>query len=127
MSSSYLGISHILGDLDLKTFVVQYEVLKYEHTVSKFQLRLRIEFTDQTVLYTNEYLGADTRKYAFQWQTAGNTWLVHWDNAPHFPELATFPHHKHDYRSGSEVVTESTDISLNDVLIYIYRQLKNTL
>ena len=51
------------------------------------------------------------------------TWLMRWDNASHFPELASFPHHKHDYRSGSEIVEDSFNISLSEVLDCIQSQL----
>ncbi|WP_461114641.1 toxin-antitoxin system TumE family protein [Spirosoma jeollabukense] len=81
--------------------------------------------TDKSILFTNEYIGASIRKYAFHWQETGDKWFIRWDNAPHFPKLASFPHHKHDYRSGSEVVTESFDISLAEVLAYIHSQLTN--
>ncbi|GAB3950131.1 DUF6516 family protein [Spirosoma harenae] len=126
MSDNYSLIEHILDDLNKHTFISQYGILKYEHTALKFQLKLRIEFTNQYVLFTNEYVGGEIRKYAFQWQTADNTWLMRWDNVPHFPKLTSFPHHKHDYRSGSEVVTESFNISLMDVLVYIHSQFLNT-
>ncbi len=126
MSSSYTRIKHILDGLDKSSFINQHDVLKYEHTADKFQLRLRIEFTDQSVLHTNEYIGTGIRKYAFHWQQADNTWLMRWDNVPHFPKLTSFPHHKHNYQSGSEVVSDSFDISLTDVLIYIHSQLTSS-
>lgn len=95
----------------------------YEHTTAKFQLKLRVEFIDQSILFTNDFVGADKRNYAFHWQRADETWLVRWDNALHFPKLVSFPHHKHDYRSGSEIVTDSFDIALSEVLEYIRTQL----
>jgi hypothetical protein len=33
-------------------------------------------------------------KYRFQWQVAGEL-IARWNNAPHHPEVETFPHHKH--------------------------------
>ncbi|WP_461108353.1 toxin-antitoxin system TumE family protein [Spirosoma koreense] len=86
-------------------------------------LKLKIVLTDSSVLYTKEYIDESIRNYAFQWQTAHNLWLMRWDNAPHFPKLTSFPHHRHDYRSGSEVVTDSVDITLTEVLTYIQTQL----
>ncbi|GAB4010587.1 DUF6516 family protein [Spirosoma migulaei] len=119
-------ITNALFTLNENPIVSKYDVLVHEHTADKFQLKLRIEFTDLSVLYTNEYIGNLVRKYAFQWQTGNTSWLVRWDNVPHFPKLASFPHHKHDYRSGSEVVTDSFDISLAEVLVYIHDQLTNS-
>ena len=110
--------------LEARSIVHKFKVLLHEHTIDKFQLKLRIEFTDTSVLYTNEYITASIRKYAFQWQAADNTWLVRWDNVPHFPKLTSFPHHKHDYQTGQEVVTDSFDISLTEVLAFIQTRLK---
>lgn len=33
-------------------------------------------------------------RYRFQWQAAGEL-ITRWNNAPHHPEVETFPHHKH--------------------------------
>jgi len=33
-------------------------------------------------------------RYRFQWQTGGEL-ITRWNNAPHHPEMETFPHHKH--------------------------------
>ncbi|MFD2573868.1 DUF6516 family protein [Spirosoma soli] len=125
MSSGYFDVSKVLDLLANDPLVSQYEVLHYEHTPAKFQVKLRVTFTDQSVLFTNDYLSPAKRKYAFQWQRIDSTWLIRWDNAPHFPKLASFPHHKHDYRSGSELVTASHDITLAEVLNYIQNQLTN--
>ena len=38
-------------------------------------------------------------KYAFHWQRADGALIRRWDNAPHHPEIATFPDHLHE---GSE-------------------------
>lgn len=117
-------ITNELSSLEERPIVHELKALLHDHTDDKFQLKLRIEFTDGSVPYTNEYITSTIRKYAFQWQTADNTWLVRWDNVPHFPKLSSFPHHKHDYQSGQEMVTESFDISLAEVLAYIQGQLK---
>lgn len=33
-------------------------------------------------------------RYRFQWQASGEL-IARWNNAPHHPEVKTFPHHKH--------------------------------
>ena len=108
------------------SLVVAYDVLDYYEIDDATFLKLKIVLTDNSVLYTKEYLDESTRNYAFQWQKSDNTWLMRWDNVPHFPKLRSFPHHKHDYRSGTEVVTDSSDISLGEVLSYIHTQLINS-
>lgn len=105
--------------------VRQYEVLDYYDLDDATLVKLRIILVDESLLFTKEYVDEFTRKYAFQWQTADNKWLVRWDNVPHFPKLSSFPHHKHDYRQDLETVTDSVDISLVEVLTYIHNQLTN--
>ncbi|WP_317047012.1 toxin-antitoxin system TumE family protein [Spirosoma aerolatum] len=73
-------------------------------------MKLQILLTDGSILHIKEYTNSDTRKYAFHWQQMDGLWLMQWDNVPHFPKLASFPHHRHDYRSGLEIVTDSFDI-----------------
>ncbi len=43
--------------------------------------------------------GIFVEKYAFHWQRADGSLIRRWDNAPHHPEIATFPDHLHE---GSE-------------------------
>jgi hypothetical protein len=123
MQSLLPDINSVLQVLADKSVVRQYEVLLYERTPVKFQLKLRIDLTDHSVLFTNDYVSPEKRKYAFQWQNADDTWLMRWDNAPHFSKLAAFPHHRHDYRSMPETVSDSHNITLADALDYISRHL----
>jgi hypothetical protein len=39
--------------------------------------------------------GLDQEKYRYQLMDANNQILFRYDNAPHYPHVATFPHHKH--------------------------------
>ena len=69
-------VTNALATLDDRASVQKHNILSYDHTATKFQLKLRIEFIDSSILYTNEYIAANHRKYAFQWQTADDVWLV---------------------------------------------------
>lgn len=102
MQSFSPDINSVFQLLSDKSVVQQFDVLLYERTAVRLQLRLRISLVDQSVLFTNDYVSAVKRKYVFHWQNADDSWLIRWDNAPHFPKLAPFPHHLHDYRSTSE-------------------------
>jgi Family of unknown function (DUF6516) len=35
-------------------------------------------------------------KYRHHWQNQEGALLKRWDNAPHYPQIAGFPHHLHD-------------------------------
>lgn len=114
---------NFLDWLDQHPLVIHYDVLDYYDLDDATLLKLRITLTDRSVLFTKEYVDEAVRKYAFHWQQTDATWLMRWDNVPHFPALASFPHHRHDYRPMVELGTDSYDITLSEVLIYIQRQL----
>lgn len=57
-------------------------------------------FVDGSRLVFFEFLrrmaaGLDREKYRYHFMDAGNQLLFRYDNAPHHPRMATFPHHKH--------------------------------
>ena len=35
------------------------------------------------------------QRYSYYWLDELNNQIIGWDNAPHHPEIKTFPHHKH--------------------------------
>ncbi|SKB44292.1 toxin-antitoxin system TumE family protein [Dyadobacter psychrophilus] len=108
--------------LDDEKFVFSYTINDFREFPESYYLNLEIRFNKNTVLYVREYVEASRRKYAFHWQQENGELLVRWDNAPHFPNLPTFPHHKH---RADGTVQESTDISLDDVFEYIKKELDN--
>jgi len=60
----------------------------------------RLRFWDNSLLEfseTVEFTGIMIRKalYTFHYQDAGERLILRYDNAPHHPEISTFPHHKH--------------------------------
>ena len=109
--------------LDQHPLINQYSILEHSAVDDAIFLKLRLQLIDNSVLFTKEYTDNSSRKYAFHWQHNDGRWLIRWDNVPHFPKLASFPHHKHDYQSGSEIVTDSFNITLSEVLAYIRTQL----
>ncbi len=56
--------------------------------------------------------------YAYHYQDSNSRIVFRYDNAPHHPEITTFPHHKHMLRaeSGREVLVSATPPGLQDVL-----------
>ncbi len=103
----------IFNWLNDSTFVKKYEVLDFRAEQNILYLKLKITFTDDSVLFTREYTDETMRDYSFHWQDKNKVMLIRWDNAPHFKEIITFPHHKH---LSDNKVAESYDISLLDIL-----------
>ena len=87
-------------------------VLLAEQDGQRRHLKLQIELTDGSTLFTNEFVGPGVRKYAFHWTAADGRFIARWDNAPHHRELPTFPHHVHR----GEAVEASREVTLDDVL-----------
>ena len=66
--------------------------------------RYRIKLIDESLIEITERIleergGLTTTKYRCHWQTGSGKLIKRWDNAPHHPEIETFPHHLHN---GSE-------------------------
>ena len=73
-----------------------------------------VHFYDGSQLQIVEKLGVEAyailkTRYSYHYQSADNSLIFRYDNAPHHPELATHPHHKH---SGENVVAaQAPDLS----------------
>lgn len=103
------------------SFVKSYKVNDFRKSETTYYLNLKVLFVDDSILQVREFLDDEHRKYSFHWQTSGGNLITRWDNAPHYPEITTYPHHMH-LQNGS--VVESFDISLEDIFSHIHQQLK---
>ena len=69
-------------------------------TPQRATLRIRVRFTRGHLLEINEAIvvNADTLMwldYRYHCQDAQNRLIFRYDSTPHFPDLPSFPHHKH--------------------------------
>lgn len=93
-------------------------------TASRANLRIRVRLADNSVLEISEALtleeGALTwLSYRYHWQDATGRLILRYDNAPHYPGIESFPHHKHV----GEIVVASDRPAIFDVLAEIRRLL----
>lgn len=74
-----------------------------------------LEFTE--AIATHNMILAKTR-YAYHYQNEKEHLIFRYDNAPHHPEVKTFPHHKHvmNLVNQIETIEPATAPHLNDVL-----------
>ena len=56
-------------------------------------------------------------KYRFHLMNVNDQIVFRYDNAPHHPEIATHPHHKHV--KGEAVPRQSKEVGLKDILLEI--------
>lgn len=59
-----------------------------------YALKVRAELRNGWLMDFWEHGTVGIRRYSFHVFT-GDKMIVRWDNAPHHPEVNTFPHHKH--------------------------------
>ncbi len=52
-------------------------------------------------------------KYRYHLQTSGGKLISRWDNAPHHPDVSTFPNHRHDDHGG---VHPAPPMNVSDIL-----------
>jgi Family of unknown function (DUF6516) len=106
--------------LDDSSFVKSYSTNDFRKSETVFYLNIKIHFVNNSELHVREYIDTEHRKYSFHWQSSNGDLIIRWDNAPHFPDLITFPHHK---QLASGEVTESYDISFEEILGFIKAQI----
>lgn len=87
--------------------VVTYHQFLHRHAGIREKLRLYIRDTTFVDIWVNP---AGTR-YSFHWEQRAKRGLIHrYDNAPDFPNMATFPKHFHN---GSDSQVEESYLSDN--------------
>lgn len=95
--------------------VQKYRIDIWENEPEGYRFKAIITLVDNTTLLVKDYFLEKKRKYAFHWQASNNELIARWDNAPHWFDISTFPHHVHIKGN----VYPSSLTSLQDVLDYI--------
>ena len=96
-----------------------WRVVCYEQEGDAYMLQVSAVLIDDSRLQLRDYLFADgSRKYAYQWMEEDGTLRRRWDNAPHWPSVATAPNHV--YLPGQEMLpAASTVTNLEDLLQFV--------
>lgn len=83
----------------------------------------RLRFWDDSLLEFSEVLSARNMilvktRYAYHYQDSREQLIFRYDNAPHHPEISTFPHHKHvvNLTNQAETIKAATAPHLTDIL-----------
>lgn len=89
--------AHLIASSVVKSF----HLLRQETLGDVGLYRLRAELIDDSELTMFERFRivgnqAETEKYSFHWQSSDGALIRCWDNAPHHPQLPSFPHHVHE-------------------------------
>ena len=123
-------IERYMNDLDVlistSAFIVDIDIIRRDIRDTGLEktalFRYRIKLIDESLIEITERIledrgGLTTTKYRYHWQTGSGKLIKRWDNAPHHPEIDTFPDHLHD---GSEDNVKSfRKMNASDILTYI--------
>jgi hypothetical protein len=82
-----------------------------DSTGDAYVMKVRAELANGWSLHYWEHDTGKIRRYSFH-VLLGRKMVVRWDNAPHHPEVESFPHHKHVGRT----IDASKDMTVQLVL-----------
>lgn len=75
--------------------VKKYNILDIKLLEKGFYLKVEVILINDTKLFIREFSDEYDRKYSYHWQDKFENLIIRWDNAPHYKNIVTFPHHKH--------------------------------
>ncbi len=93
-------------------FLITREIKGFRYYKCKIQL---IDGSNLRIIeeWSNQHLV----QYSYYWLDEENNLIIGWDNAPHHPQITTYPHHKHIEKQDS--VFDSENKNLESVLDFI--------
>ncbi|MFQ5711375.1 MAG: DUF6516 family protein [Candidatus Geothermarchaeales archaeon] len=83
-----------------------------------YVLKIRVELKNGWLMDEWEHSTPELRRYSFH-VFLGRKMIARWDNAPHFRDIKTFPHHQHLGRQ----ILESEEMKVEDVLSELKRMI----
>ena len=102
--------------------VQQMLILKDEPEKDQGAFLTRVRFYDESLLEAGEKVRLEDGKivkdrYNYHYQESNGDLVFRYDNAPHHPEIETFPHHKHIESDDNVIASQPPDVS--EVLVEI--------
>ena len=75
-----------------------------------------VNFYDQSMLEATEKVKIEDgeivkQDYSYHYQKSNGDLVFRYDNAPHHPEIETFPHHKHVESDDNVIASQPPDVS----------------
>ncbi|OQW86861.1 MAG: hypothetical protein BWK78_09585 [Thiotrichaceae bacterium IS1] len=99
-----------------RSIIQNWQIEEYDSTGPHLRFKVRIHFCDGSILFIRQIILAESVfKYAYHWQDSNGHLRCRWDNAPHWLEIATFPHHKHLLQDDKEIIVCSKGGDLTDI------------
>ncbi len=111
-----MTVSYILAALSSSNLVTNVEVIEMNVEPTVQSLRAKATLKKGYVLYINEGMGENYRRYSYHLQK-DRKMIRRWDSAPHWRSIRTFPFHLH--LPGNDKPIECGEVFVNDILTEI--------
>ncbi|KFD40972.1 hypothetical protein HY02_10500 [Peptococcaceae bacterium SCADC1_2_3] len=105
----------ILELLNKSRIVNSYEIQDFRQGSDFYYIKVQVGLHNNTFLYIRQYVSDEEYSYSYHWQDESGLLVIRWDNAPHYKQIQTYPHHKHL----GEKILASNEMTLEGVLEYI--------
>ena len=102
----------IISALKQSAIVLDVEVLEFIDEDSVKLIKIKAVLKENCLLYITELHTRDYQKYSYHCQKNDGDLIVRWDNKPHWRDISTYPHHKHE----NNQVYASHRVTISDVL-----------
>ena len=102
----------IVTALKQSAIVLDVEVLELIDENSVKLIKIKAVLKKNCLLYITELHTRDYQKYSYHCQKNDGDLIIRWDNKPHWKDMITFPHHKHE----NDQVSPSHRVTIADVL-----------
>ena len=88
-------MEEILELLETNKIVKDYDIITFIEGENFFYIIAEALIKNGSFLHIRIYISENDYKYSFHWQNDREGLILRWDNAPHYKNLKTFPHHAH--------------------------------
>jgi hypothetical protein len=115
-----ITIDKLLDILQAYSYIRKIQVVRYDKTpFGKLELKIRCQLIKKYHFQIWLHFESTIQNYAYQLFTDHP--ILRWDNAPHYPDISTAPHHFHDeFGLIKESLLKGEPINdLKDVLSFI--------
>jgi len=105
----------IISALRQSAIVLDVDVLELIDEDSVKLIKIKAVLKENCLLYITELHTRNYQKYSYHCQENDGKLIARWDNKPHWKDMSTYPHHKHE----NDQVSPSHRVTIVDVLDHI--------
>lgn len=111
----------IIQCLENNSLVQSFEIIDFKDFGNGYYFKIKVILLDDSEIFISEYIDSSERNYSYHWQTKNSELIKRWDNAPHYKEIKTYPHHTHYQNS----VYQNYSITCTEIFKEISEIIKN--